>query len=138
MFCIGGSPTHFLGSWLQANKIDDDPVPSAALPKGKTSPAGRGKTASQSREPLAHGNQDAVSECWQRLKSTENTSQTELSSVVHSMQWLGSSAADILAELESALACNPGLLASATSLATTLLRDDAVELLTGVLKLLEQ
>jgi pentatricopeptide repeat protein len=74
---------------------------------------------------------------WEQTKNKNEASDIDLASVVHSMQRFGRSANDVLAELRSALDCNPLLLPNVVSLSTALLRDDAVELLDGVVKLLE-
>mmetsp|Transcript_71061 Transcript_71061/g.111239 ORF Transcript_71061/g.111239 Transcript_71061/m.111239 type:complete len:1078 (-) Transcript_71061:92-3325(-) len=79
----------------------------------------------------------ATLEHWQQMKNKNEACEIDLASVVHSMQQCGHTANEVLAELRSALDCNPSLLPNVVCLCNALLRDDAVELLDGVVKLLE-
>jgi len=129
--CIGGSPLPSVNTWLSSKKAK-------AMDNDDASSRGSGETDCELKNKLARGDHLAVLKCWQQLKAKQEMPQFELSSVVHSMQKLGRPAAEIIAELQTALASNASLLPSVAALPTTLLCDDAVELLDGTLKLLEE
>jgi len=130
ILCVGGAPAPFLAAWFPAKKkvMDEDTK--------SVSPKGRKPRAEMPGVPQA--DHTAVLKSWQQMKTTGNTVDVELSSVVHSMQKLGKSTADIMAELKSGLQSNPELLPKVVALPTTLLRDDAVQLLDGTVQLLEE
>jgi hypothetical protein len=127
LFAVGGAPVPFMGAGPSKKKVMDEDAASA--PKARKPRAD------------AHGvpNADhrAALKSWQEMKIAGSTPDVELSSVVHSMQKLGKSAPEIITELRSALDANPGLLPNVLGLPATLLRDDAVQLLDGTLKLLQ-
>jgi len=135
LFCIGGTPTSFMQNVLPSKKkvMDGEDVPSNRFPaKPRKLQAPRGETQSESLEEHR-----GVLKTWNESKAASDAPRVDLSSVVHSMQKLGRSPQEIVAELRSAIDSNPGLLTGVSDLAGALLRDDAVELLDGTIKLLE-
>lgn len=124
MFCIGGSS---LPSWSNAfatKKIVEDKVP-------KTS----GKPRDANTVP---GDHKAVLQSWEELKDKDVASDINIASVVHALQKLGRNQGEIISELRTSLCNSPALLPNFISLPAALLRDDAIELLDGVAKLLEE
>jgi len=128
LFCIGGAPTSFMQAFVPSKKkmMDDDAMPSKRFPAKSPKP--------QSESLETHR---VVLKTWDESKAAGGAPSVDLSSVVHSMQKLGRSPQEIVAELRSAIGSNPALLPSVKTLAAALLRDDAVELLEGTIKLLE-
>merc|ERR1719502_1633127 len=133
LFVMGGAPVNFLGSIpTKLKKIvddDDDPAPGHR--------AGRKNNTTGEKKQLSTDDLVTVKSMWDQVKAQSSTGNVELSNVVHTMQKLGCSVADVLVELRGALEANPELLSCVSTLATSLLRDDAVELLDGTVKLLE-
>jgi len=130
LFCIGGTPTSFMQGIFPSKKkvMDDSDIPSRPSAKARNVQPPRGESLEEHRNVL---------KTWKELQTAGDAPSVELSSVVHSMQKLGSTPQEIVAELRSAVDSNPGLLPSVAALAAALLRDDAVELLNGTIKLLE-
>eukprot|EP00747_Dinoflagellata_sp_TGD_P114942 gnl/TRDRNA2_/TRDRNA2_172031_c0_seq19.p1 gnl/TRDRNA2_/TRDRNA2_172031_c0~~gnl/TRDRNA2_/TRDRNA2_172031_c0_seq19.p1 ORF type:complete len:953 (+),score=234.25 gnl/TRDRNA2_/TRDRNA2_172031_c0_seq19:173-3031(+) len=90
------------------------------------------------KERLAHGDHKAVLAAWKRMKAFDDAPKLDLISVVDSMRKLGYSSSAVVAELRSALDSCPTLQSSVAGLQTALLRDNAVDLLAGVVALLEE
>lgn len=105
----------------------------------KLSSASAGDAAEQKLGEL-HGRGDylGVLRLWERAKGSEAAASFDLASVVDAMSKVGRSSAEIMAELQSALAKNPILIEGVAVMPTKLLRDDAAELLEGVVQLLEE
>jgi pentatricopeptide repeat protein len=82
-----------------------------------------------------------VFKIWQRLKSIEGAPHGCLPSIVRSMQQLGKPASEILAELKSAVECNPAIQDGFVELLESLQRDNGKAdeaLVAGVSSLLEE
>jgi pentatricopeptide repeat protein len=126
VLCIGGSPLPVLKDWLAKAKSMDDSMENL------------GEAEVELRSCLARGDHKGVLRCWQSLKNKDEEGEFDLASVVHSMQKLGHSGVDIIGNLRSALTSSPVLLPNVATLPAALLRDDAVDLLDGVTKLLEE
>merc|ERR1719473_1870477 len=82
-----------------------------------------------------------VFKIWQRLKSLDGAPHGCLSGVVRSMQQLGKPASEILAELKSAVECNPAISEGLVELLESLQRENGKSdetLVSGVTALLEE
>jgi len=82
-----------------------------------------------------------VFKIWQRIKSMDGVPHGCLPGVARSMQQLGKPALEILAELKSALECNPSIAEGLVDLLESLQRDNGKadeKLVTGVMELLEE
>lgn len=87
---------------------------------------------------LSSGDDKAVVQLWERVKNMRDVSQIDLSSIIVSMQKLGTSSTHIVEELRQGLERCPQLISSVAALPAAALRDNAVETLAGILALLEE
>jgi len=110
-----------------------DTSPGAATP-----PCLDGTVGQELRHHAALGNHAAVLKVWQGIAGLAEVPQIDLAMVVDAMRKLNRSPADIATELQAGLQRAPALLPSFAALPAALLRDNAIELLDNVLKLLEE
>lgn len=109
-----------------------------AGPSRRFTPSCPSEAEREIRGHLAKGDHRSALSVWHRVKSEAEAPKVSLTSVVDSMLKLGYSTTDVVAELRSSLASCPGLLPGIALLPNTLLRDDSLDLASGVLALLEE